>query len=48
MKTMKGVQHLCIVSEHSQMDMRIIGHKMKKPCDPCNNKCISFIIFLWI
>ena len=30
MKKLKAVQHVCIVSEHSEISFRMIGHMMKK------------------
>ena len=30
MKKLKGVQHVCVVSEHSHRKFRIIGHMTKK------------------
>ena len=30
MKKLKGVQHVCVVSEHSHSKFRIIGHMTKK------------------
>ena len=30
MKKIKALQHLCIVSEHFEMDLRMIGHLTKK------------------
>ena len=32
MKQLKAVQHVCIVSEHSEMDLRFIHHMTKKCC----------------
>ena len=30
MKKLKAVQHVYVVSEHSEMDFRMIGHMTKK------------------
>ena len=30
MKQLKAVQHVCIVSEHSEMDLRFIHHMTQK------------------
>ena len=30
MKKIKAVKHVCIVSEHFEIDMRMIGHMTKK------------------
>ena len=30
MKKLKAVQHVCIVNEHSETNLRMIGHMTKK------------------
>ena len=30
MKKLKAVQHVCIVNEHSEIDLMMIGHMTKK------------------